>query len=132
MLQLKIMLKYGVKILIIFCLVFSFCAPYCLADARMDALKGLNTTANTGFGEVPGNNVTISGIAGKLIGAVLAFIGVLFFGLMIYGGILWMTARGNEEQVTKAKDLITAAVIGLIIVLSAYAITSFIGSTLTS
>jgi len=37
-----------------------------------------------------------------------------------------MTAQGNEQQVTKAKDLITNSIIGLIIVLAAYAITAFI------
>jgi hypothetical protein len=42
-----------------------------------------------------------------------------------------MTAQGNEEQVGKAKNLITAAVIGLIIVVSAYAITAYIGGKLT-
>ena len=57
----------------------------------------------------------------------MAFIGVIFFVLMIYGGFLWMTARGNEQQVEKAKDLIISAVIGLIIIFAAYAITMYLG-----
>jgi len=69
---------------------------------------------------------------GTVIGAALAFIGVLFFILMIYGGYLWMTARGNEQEIEKAKNLITAAIIGLIIVMSAYAITAYIGGVLTT
>lgn len=69
-------------------------------------------------------------IIGDIIGAVLAFIGVLFLILTIYGGITWMTAQGNEQQVEKAKQIIIAAVIGLIIVLSAYAITAFVGQAL--
>ena len=68
---------------------------------------------------------------GIIIGGILAFIGVLFFGLMIYGGFTWMLARGNEQEITKAKDLIISAIIGLIVVLSAYAITYYIGSVLT-
>jgi len=52
--------------------------------------------------------------------------------LVIYGGFLWMTARGNEQQVTKAKDLIISAVIGLVIVLAAYAITAYVGGALIS
>ncbi|MCK4553699.1 hypothetical protein KAU19_01930 [Candidatus Parcubacteria bacterium] len=71
-------------------------------------------------------------IIGKVVGAALAFIGILFFILMIYGGFLWMTARGNEQQVEKAKELIIAATIGLIIILAAYAITVYIGEALTS
>lgn len=67
---------------------------------------------------------------GSIIGIALSFIGVIFLILMIYAGISWMTASGNQEKVTKAKDLIINAIIGLIIVLAAYAITSFIGNRL--
>jgi cbb3-type cytochrome oxidase subunit 3 len=61
-------------------------------------------------------------IIGSIVQVALSFLGVIFLVLMVYGGFLWMTARGNEEQVAKAKNLITAAIIGLIIVLAAYAI----------
>jgi hypothetical protein len=63
---------------------------------------------------------------GLIISTALSFLGVIFLILMIYGGFLWMTAKGNEQQVEKAKTLITAAVIGLIIVISAYAISYFV------
>lgn len=73
----------------------------------------------------------ISSRLGLLIGAILSFIGVIFMVLIIFGGFMWMLARGNEQQVDKARDIITRAIIGLIIVLSAYAITAFIGEQLT-
>lgn len=57
-----------------------------------------------------------------IINIVLTFLGFAFLLLLTYAGILWVTARGNEEGVTKAKDLIKRAVIGLIIVLSAYGV----------
>ncbi|PKM91171.1 hypothetical protein CVU82_03930 [Candidatus Falkowbacteria bacterium HGW-Falkowbacteria-1] len=69
----------------------------------------------------------LSGRIGLIIGSILSFIGVLFMVLIIYGGLLWMTARGNEQQTEKAKSLIIQAIIGLVIVLSAYAITNLIG-----
>lgn len=62
----------------------------------------------------------------QLINIVLSVLGVLFLILIIYGGVIWMTAAGNEEKAKKAKELITEAVIGLIIVLAAYAITFFV------
>lgn len=68
---------------------------------------------------------------GSLIGAVLSFVGVIFLILMIYAGILWMTAGGNQEQVSKAKNLITSSIIGLIIVFGAYAITSYLGQVIS-
>jgi hypothetical protein len=46
--------------------------------------------------------------------------------ITIIAGYQWMTAGGNEEQVAKAKKNISNAVIGLIIILAAYAITWFI------
>ncbi len=67
-------------------------------------------------------------VVGQIINAFLSLFGVLFLALMVYGGYLWMNARGNDQQVEKAKNLITAAVIGLVIALSGYIITRFIVS----
>lgn len=72
----------------------------------------------------------ISTKAGTIIGIVLSFVGVLFLLLMIFAGLTWMTAQGSQEKVTKAKDLMINAIIGLIVVLAAYAITTFIGTRL--
>lgn len=66
--------------------------------------------------------------AGRLIGSVLSFVGVLFLIMMIYAGIMWMTAQGNDQQVTKAKNLLINSIIGLVIIFAAYAITAFIGN----
>jgi cbb3-type cytochrome oxidase subunit 3 len=68
---------------------------------------------------------------GQIVGAILSFIGVILLILVIYAGILWMTAAGNEKKTEQAKDILVSAIIGLIIVLSAYAITAFIGRQLT-
>jgi len=67
---------------------------------------------------------------GQIISVVLSFIGALFLILMIYAGIMWMISQGNEQQVTKSKDLMINAVIGMIIVFAAYAITTFLGTQL--
>jgi len=67
---------------------------------------------------------------GNLIAVALGLVGVVFLVLMVYGGALWMTARGDEKMVTRAKDTITRNVIGLIIVLASYAITAFVFSRL--
>lgn len=65
-------------------------------------------------------------VVGNVVGAGLTLVGVLFFILMIYGGISWMLSRGNEESSRKALNTITAAIIGLIIVVASYAITNFV------
>lgn len=67
---------------------------------------------------------------GSIISIVLGFVGVIFLGLTLYGGLIWMIARGNDQEIEKAKKLIEAAVIGLAIVFAAYAITYFVTSRL--
>ncbi|MEK7557837.1 MAG: hypothetical protein AAB530_01360 [Patescibacteria group bacterium] len=88
---------------------------------------GLEETADSGYGPKTYEK-SVSGIIGKVVGAVLAFVGAIFLILVIYGGFMWMFARGNEAEVTKARDLIISAIIGLTIVLAAYAITKYVGS----
>ena len=62
----------------------------------------------------------------KIIGVILTFVGVIFLVLMIYGGYTWMLARGNEQEVSKARSIVINSLIGVIIVLAGYALTSFI------
>lgn len=63
---------------------------------------------------------------GNIIKAVLSILGVLILIFILYGGYLWLASGGNEQMVKKAKDILTNAAIGLIIVLAAYAITTFV------
>lgn len=63
---------------------------------------------------------------GFIIKALLSLLGTVFLILTIYAGILWMTAQGNDEKTGQAKKIIESAVIGLFIVVSAYAITAFV------
>ncbi len=65
-------------------------------------------------------------IIANIIKVALSLIGIIMVILMLYGGFLWMTAGGNEEQIGKAKKVLINAVIGLIIILSAYSIVLFV------
>jgi hypothetical protein len=67
---------------------------------------------------------------GKIISYVLAVLGVIFLTLLVYAGFVWMTARGDSEQITRAKDIMVNVVIGLIIILMSYAFTYYIVSNL--
>jgi len=53
-------------------------------------------------------------------------LGTVFFGLMIYGGFVWLKAAGRESEVDRAKKIIIAAVAGMALLFFAYAITNFI------
>ena len=95
-------------------------------NANLTFWDRLERTAEPGAAgyDVNGTNTqSLSKAVGDIIAIVLSFVGVIFFGLVIYAGILWMTARGNEEQVTKAKKIMMDASIGLAVTLAAYIIT---------
>ncbi|MFA5131664.1 MAG: hypothetical protein WC467_04625 [Patescibacteria group bacterium] len=119
---------------------FVFCFSLILAFGAQaqvttsDPLTGLDQTAGavTAFqGQTPEKNF-IQSKAGDIIGIVLSFVGVLFLLMMIMAGIMWMTAQGNDQRVTKAKDLLVNSIIGIVIVFAAYAITTFIGNFVTN
>lgn len=75
---------------------------------------------------LPNIGATVPGLLGKFIKAALGLVATIFFALMIYGGFLWMTAAGAGEQVGQAKKLITNAILGVVLIASAYAITQFV------
>jgi cytochrome bd-type quinol oxidase subunit 2 len=86
-----------------------------------DPSKNMQSVATVG-GYAQANRTTISYLAGKIIAVVLSLLGVIFLSLIVYGGILWMTAQGNDDQVDKAKNIIKNSVIGLIVVMGSTAI----------
>lgn len=61
-----------------------------------------------------------------IIRVALGFLGVIAVVIILLGGFKWMTSGGNDTKVGDAKKLIYAGIIGLVIVLSAYAIASFV------
>ncbi|PIR03718.1 MAG: hypothetical protein COV59_04575 [Candidatus Magasanikbacteria bacterium CG11_big_fil_rev_8_21_14_0_20_39_34] len=72
----------------------------------------------------------IEDIVGAAIRTALTLVGLVFLVLMVYAGYLWMTARGEDSQVEKARKIVYASIIGLVIVMSAYAITVLVTSRL--
>lgn len=69
-------------------------------------------------------------IAAKIIRIFLSLLGIIAVGLMLYAGFTWMTSGGNEEKISSAKKILINATIGLAIIMSSFAITQFILSSL--
>lgn len=86
-----------------------------------------NTIHNTPVME----NADLIGIIFKTIQYLLTFLGVVAVVVILIGGFMWMTAAGNDEKVGKAKKIIVQGLIGLIIVLLAFAIATFVIQRLT-
>lgn len=100
-------------------------------------MKAKYTDALTGeyyfkkFSEGAGYEATTTGttpaiVIANLIKWLLTILAIIFSALTIYSGYLWLTAGGNEEQVGLAKKRIINAVLGLVLCLTAYAITYMI------
>ncbi|RLC39034.1 hypothetical protein DRH27_00725 [Candidatus Falkowbacteria bacterium] len=99
-------------------------------DAFKKFTDGYEKTGEKAGYEDTNLNKELPQVIGKIISAVLALLGIIFLFLIIYGGYIWMLARGNENDTKKAKDIITNAIIGLLVVVGAYAITFFVSNSL--
>jgi uncharacterized membrane protein YjgN (DUF898 family) len=62
----------------------------------------------------------------RIINAVLGVLGIVAVSFIVYAGFVWMTSGGNAEKTKQAQGIIMATTIGLVIILSAYAITKFV------
>jgi len=93
-------------------------------DTTNDPLTKLdNIASKSSYKDV---KATLPETVANIIKTALGFVGIIFLVLTIYGGFKWMTAGGDSSAVTKAQDVLTKAIIGLIIIVSAYAITYFV------
>ena len=111
------------KIIISLITVALFMIPVAAA-AQVNTQDQIGATFGLGSADL---ETTIINIVQWLLG----FLGLIAVIFILYGGFVWMTAGGNEEKVAKAKKVISAAVVGLIVVLLAWAIVIFvIGQTI--
>jgi len=124
------MIKKYFKIILLVWLVVIIIMPQ-LVSAENKALDKLQTIGQgDGAPFQVATEISMFNIISTIISAALSLLGVIFLILMLYAGYNWMMARGDEEKVNKAKDTLTRAIVGIIIVVGAYAISTFILSRL--
>lgn len=92
----------------------------------IDLGSNLTQTAAQKAGYANATNTSFAETLGTIVKVALSFVGIIFLSLMVYAGFLWMTARGETDQVDTAKKIITQSVIGLAITVGAYSITAFV------
>ncbi|MBD3250869.1 hypothetical protein GF380_00095 [Candidatus Uhrbacteria bacterium] len=98
--------------------------PYTRAQGYTESVQ--SSAGVTGSQDLPT-------IIGRIINVVLGFLGILLLVLILYAGFLWMTAGGDSGKVEKAQTMLRNAIIGLIIVVAAFAISNFVlGSIINS
>jgi type IV secretion system pilin len=77
----------------------------------------------------PLGSVTLPEIIGRVVSMILGLLGSISLLMFIYGGIVWMTAQGNDEKIKKAKNTIVYAILGLIVAFLSYTIVSYLMTT---
>lgn len=96
-----------------------------LAAAAQTLDLGIDYGTTTGLG-----TKDIRTTVADIINVALGLLGIVAVVIVLAGGFTWMTAAGNEEKVDKARKMIFAGIIGLAIILSAYAISRFVITSL--
>lgn len=120
------------KVLFSFLLLFNlFCfSVESNAGAKVEKYEFIKSSGVKEIGQTAGYDVndtrTPESYIGSILTVIFSILGIIFMLLTIYAGIKWMTAQGNNSQIDAAKDTITRAIIGLVIVIVAYGITTFI------
>ena len=95
-----------------------------LAQTIRQSTASLFTQSGYALGETAGNPLALR--IGVIVNTVYMLVGIGFLMLTVYSGIQWMASGGNEEIVKKAMTRIRRAAIGLMIVVGAWSLTSFI------
>lgn len=96
-----------------------------MANSAFAMNYGQQYVSNIALGNTGPIDIVVAAVNWVL--GILALIAVI---LVLLGGFKWMTAGGNEEKIEEAKKLLTAAVIGLVIILAAWGISLFAVSTI--
>lgn len=101
------------------------------ASAYAGVTAGL-TNAKNNLGDIgKGADVSATGkdfplLLGKIINVLLGVMGIILVVYIVIAGITYMTAAGDNDKVKKAKAMIQTSVIGIIIIVSAYSIATFV------
>lgn len=85
----------------------------------------INLTSSTSDFK-PLSNITVGGIVSGAISLAMLVVALVFFFILILGGLKWVMSGGDQKNVEAAKGQITNALIGLAIVFAAFAIMKLI------
>ena len=73
-----------------------------------------------------GGAVDVRIIIANILKYFLTFVGIIFLVYIVYAGFSWMTAGGNDDKIKRAKETLTAGVIGITVIIMAFAIARFV------
>lgn len=92
-----------------------------IASAQESLDLGFGKAAEIGLGQTDLRETVVN-----ITQASLGFLGIIAVIIILWGGFQWMTAGGDEKKIGSAKSTIIRGIVGLIIILLAYAIAQFV------
>jgi len=105
--------------------------PLFAVNAQSTVIQDGITETNTALGGSLGDaDADPRKIAANIINLALGFLGLIAVVIVLFGGFKWMTAAGNEDKVEEAKKVLGAGVVGLLIVLAAWGLSSWVINTI--
>ncbi len=128
----KTLVRFGMSVALGLALALPFMrlSPVSAPQAHAEQLESEDILGEE-FGETTGlGQADLKTAIAQLINVALGFLGVIAVVIILMGGFKWMTAGGVDKNVEEAKRLIIAGIIGLAIILAAYAIASFVISSI--
>ena len=122
-------MKQTALILAVFCSLLLMTAPLLPVQATNIGSE-INRQMNAAGTQTQLSNRDPRELTALIIKAILGVLGMIAVALIVYAGFLWLTSQGEETEITKAKDTLKAAIIGLLVILAAYALTRFVLNSL--
>lgn len=116
-------------IIFIFSLLFT---PVCRAEIEPPTQTSVISSGVQDFARQLGytSATSLPDLIANIIRILLGLLGFVFFILVIYGGYLYMMSSGEPDKTKKAKNIMTYAAIGIVIIFLAYSISSFVINSL--
>ena len=88
------------------------------------AAGGGTTAGSSATLENPLHTTDLAALIGRVIRGLTGVVGALALLMFVVGGILWMTAGGNDEQMKTAKSMLVNSTLGLLIIFFAFTLIS--------
>ena len=115
---------------LLFVVVFTLFSLVVVPQLALAQAEPLNIGLETIRGEISLGTQDIRVTIARIINVAMGLLGIIAVVIILLGGFKWMTAGGNDDKVKEAKKLIVSGVIGLVIILTAFAIANFVLTSL--
>ncbi len=125
----KILACLGLMMAVLGGLVVPVSGAWAADDLCSDSSIPADMKAAAGCNDFGADKKTAVPIALNLINVVLSFVGVIAVGVIVYGGILYVTSTGDSAKIHKAKNCILYGVVGLVVAIMSFAIVAFVNTS---